>query len=396
MKKYNFDEEIDRKGTQSVKWDKNISTSAKEVFPLWVADMDFVCSDAIIDALHEQANHRIFGYNTGFDTNYRNCVCSWFKKRFDWEIDPSTIFYAGGVVPALSYLIEILSEKGDGVVIQTPVYYPFAKKIKARERRVVENQLLNTNGNYTMDFQDLEQKLAREDVKGMILCSPHNPVGRVWKQEELERVIEIAQRYHKWIISDEIHCDLVRNEFHHIPLLKIGKAYQDHIITCCAPSKSFNLAGLANSNIIIPSKEIQQKWIAYVQECLSLSGPNSFALSATKAAYLEGEEWLDQVNTYIGKNIEFTREYLGEHLPECIVSPSEGTYLVWVDVRNYCKNKDCLEKTLLEHGIILDEGYLFGEAGSGFERINVACSKDLLARCLSVFVKAIKGIKENV
>ena len=392
MKIYDFDTPINRKNTQCIKWDQSFESTVDTQYPLWVADMDFSCCDAIVEALKKRVEQQIYGYNTGFDAQYRQVVCDWFARRFDWKINPSDIFYAGGVVPAIAYLIEILSVEGDGIVIQTPVYYPFRKKIEATKRKVVENPLQNENGYYTMNFEELDHLLGRDDVKGMILCSPHNPIGRVWKQEELSMVLKLIKKHRKWIISDEIHGDLIRHHHRQLPLAKLGADMCDQIITCTAPSKSFNLAGLQNINIIISNKEYQQRWKKYVLQRLSLSGPNSFALSATMAAYTQGEEWLNQLNAYLDTTIVEVTSYLKKQLPKAIVSPCEGTYLLWVDVRGYCKDQERLEKAMLQAGLILDEGYLFGIAGSGFERINVACPRAFLMEAMERFVAVVKSL----
>lgn len=390
--KYHFDELINRKNTGCVKWDKTFPDSDKEILPLWVADMDFPCADAIQNALRNKVNEQIYGYNTGFTPAYRKAVCGWFSKRFDWKIEPDTIFYAGGVVPAIAYLLEIMSEEGDGIIISTPVYYPFRKKIEATKRVVVENPLINDHGLYRIDFDDLEEKMARKDVKGMILCSPHNPVGRIWTKEELLQIVSIVKKYDKWIISDEIHCDLVQKDYKQLPLLKLAPEEKDRIVVCTAPSKSFNLAGLQNSNIMIYNKEWQKKWISYVIERLSLSGPNSFAIAATIAAYTEtdSEEWLQDVNAYVDENDVFATNYIQKHLPEAIVSPRQGTYLLWVDVRAYCENEKDLEAKMIKEGLMLDEGYLFGEAGKGFERINLACPRSIVEACVKRLCEALQ------
>ena len=390
---YDFDTLIERKHTGSIKWDKSFPIKESvEALPLWVADMDFPCANAIQKALHDKVEEQIYGYQTGFDKTYRQAVCGWFRKRFDWKIDPSTIFYAGGVVPAIAYLLEIMSEEGDGIVISTPVYYPFKAKIEATNRRVMENPLINEDGKYRIDFEHLDSLLARADVKGMIFCSPHNPVGRVWREEELSQVVEIAKRYGKWIISDEIHCDLIHQGVHHTPLCKLAKDYEDHIVVCTAPSKSFNLAGLQNSNIMIANPTWQKLWKQYVGERLSLNGPNCFAIAATIAAYTtqDATDWLEEVNRYVDENDAFARAYLHQHLPKAIVSQREGTYLLWVDLRAYCQNENVLEQRMLDQGLILDEGYLFGEAGKGFERINLACPQSIVKECMNRLCAAIQ------
>lgn len=359
--KYDFDTVLSRTGTGCIKWDKPFACSDEQtVLSLWVADMDFPCSTEIQEALHRRVEEQIYGYSCGFDDAYRNSVTGWFQRRFQWTIAADSIFYAGGVVPAIAYLLEILSEEGDSILIQPPVYYPFRNKILATRRCVVESPLCNTDGVYTIDFADLEEKLAADEVKGMILCSPHNPVGRVWSKEELQQVADLAHTYGKWIISDEIHCDLIREGIHHIPLHTLVPEYKDEIIVCTAPSKSFNLAGLQNSNIIITKPEYQQRWKEFVGNRLSLNSCNSFALAATKAAYNESEDWLNQVNSYIDQNIRYACDYLVKELPQAVVSPCEGTYLLWVDVRAYCPDERQLEKRMRQQSLILDEGYLFG------------------------------------
>lgn len=390
MKKYDFDTLIQRSGTGCVKWDKPFAIGRKELLPLWVADMDFPCSDEIQNALHKVVDQKIYGYGLGFDTSYRKAVCGWFRRRFDWRIDPESIFYACGVVPSIAYLIQCLSEEGEGIVVQTPVYYPFMAKIKATNRVVIENPLCNRFGVYTMDFVDLEKQLSRTNVRGMILCSPHNPVGRVWKREELLEVVRIAKKYGKWIISDEIHCDIVRADQQQLPLLKITQDYKEEIIVCTAPSKSFNLAGLQISNIIITNKQYQKQWRSFVMERLSISTPNCFALMATKAAYNDSEEWLNQMNAYVDDNIAYVNRYVQEHLPKAVVSPCEGTYLLWMDVRAYCNDEQELEKRMLEESIVLDEGYIFGSGGAGFERFNLACPRSIVQACMERFCKTLK------
>lgn len=394
--KYQFDEVVSRIGTGSVKWDKSFSTK-KEALPMWVADMDFPCSESIQQALQGKVKEQMYGYQLGLTPTYRDAVCQWFAQQFEWCIDPSTIFYAGGVVPAISYLLHILCNEGDGIVIQTPVYYPFRAKIEATKRCVVENPLRNDQGVYTIDFEDLEEKFARPDVKGMILCSPHNPVGRVWSKEELTTLIRLANKYQKWIISDEIHCDLVHEGCQHTPILTIEEANPEQIVVCTAPSKSFNLAGLQNSNIVIVNKELQQKWKTYVQEELSLQSPNCFAIAATMAAYTtqDSKQWLADVNAYVDQNEAYLRTYLGEHLPKAIISAREGTYLLWIDVRSYCADAKELEACMLDAGLVLDEGSLFGEAGNGFERVNLACSITLIKEFAKRFCEALHAIKQQ-
>lgn len=389
MRQYDLDKQTIRKGTACVKWDKPFTTDHPDVLPLWVADMDFACSQPIQEALHNCVNQEIYGYHLGYDTSYRKAVCGWYRRRFNWNIHPRSIFYAPGIVAAIAYLIHLFSEVGDGIVIQTPVYYPFRNKIEALHRRVIENPLQEHQGIYTMNYEELDQLLAREDVKGMILCSPHNPVGRVWQEDELKQVVMIAQKHKKWIISDEIHGDLIRYDQIHHPLHMVCPGYQDEIFTCTSPSKSFNLAGLQSSNIIITKPSYQTRWKEYVEEELVLQAPSAFAIAANKAAYNESEDWLNQVNAYIDSNITFAIQYLQESLPKAIVSPCEGTYLLWVNLNAYCNDQKELEQKMLDAGLILDEGYIFGEQGIGYERINLACPRSIVEACLQRMVEIL-------
>ncbi|MEG2384029.1 MAG: MalY/PatB family protein [Erysipelotrichaceae bacterium] len=393
MKHYNFDQVINREDSNAVKWNqlnKHFHFDGDDGLALWVADMDFACAEVIVEAIIKRATHPIYGYGDEDDKQYDGAIINWFKRRFDWEIEANNIFFAPGVVPAISFIIQALSKHGDGIIIQSPVYYPFAKKILNNNRVVVNNPLVRKNGAYTMDFVDLENKMKLPHVKGMILCSPHNPVGRVWHEDELKQVVAIASKYHKWIISDEIHGDLIRKGHHHLPLVKCCPEYRNEIITCTAPSKSFNLAGLQNSNIIIYNNDYIEAWNKIVVEQASLSKCNTFARDATIAAYDQGERWLDECNAYIDDNFEFLKKYLSEHCPKAIVSECEGTYLAWVDFSYYVKSNDELKHLMIQKAhVILDEGIMFGEEGSLFERINMACPQSVLKKALSRIVNVL-------
>lgn len=389
--KYNFDEVIDRTGTYSIKYDIVPPNAAKDLLPMWIADMDFPCAQPILDALHQRIDHKIFGYSNYFHPAVKQPVIDWFQHRFDWKIFPDEMVFSPGVVPAIAFLISILTEPGDGILVQPPVYYPFAEKIRECNRTVVTNPLRYENGTYRMDYADLERKLADPTNKGLILCSPHNPVGRVWTETELKQVVAIAQTYDKWIISDEIHCDLIHGGYTHTPLLKLCPEYRHRIIACTAPSKTFNMAGMQISNIIIPNEIYRQKWFQYVMGQLSISSPSPFGITAMMAAYQEGEDWLNQVNAYLDENVAFMKQYLQTHLPEAHMVDPQGTYLVWVDVQAYCKNAKELERLMLEEaGVYFDEGYIFGEGGSGFERFNIACPRSILEQSLERMTTVLK------
>lgn len=389
--KYNFDEVLDRTGTFSIKYDIAPPGAAEDLLPMWIADMDFPCAQPIIDALHNRIDHKIFGYSNYFHPEVKQAAVNWFARRFGWDINPDEMLFSPGVVPAIAFLMHILTDPGDGVIVQQPVYYPFANVIAARGCTVVNNPLRYENGAYTMDYTDLEAKLSDPANKGIILCSPHNPVGRVWTEDELKQVVAIAQKYDKWIISDEIHCDLIRAGFIHTPLLKLCPEYKHRIIACTAPSKTFNMAGMQISNIIIPNEEYRGQWFRYTMGELSISSPSPFAIVAMMAAYNEGEDWLNQVNAYLDGNVAFMRQYLTEHLPEAHMIEPQGTYLVWVDVNAYCSDAKELERLMLqEAGVYFDEGYIFGESGSGFERFNIACPRSILEKALERMSTVLK------
>ena len=382
--KYNFDEVVDRRGTYSCKLEAMPEGAPEDALSVWVADMDFACAEPIIKALHERIDRRIFGYTIYDNQDLKNAVTGWFKRRYDWEIEKEDVFFSPGVVPALAFLLQALTGEGDGIIIQRPVYYPFTNKINGNNRKIYNSSLIYENGDYRMDYQDLEKKFADDAVKGMILCSPHNPVGRVWTLDELRKLVDIAKKYNKWIISDEIHMDLTRKGIVHTPLLKAAPEYADHIVVCTAPSKTFNLAGMQLSNIVIPNKEWQKKWLEVIDDAFSVSMANPFGIAATIAAYNEGEEWLDQLRDYLDENIRYVKEFVKENLPKASVTAVEGTYLIWLDLNGYEKDPKKLEKLMQQTArIAFDEGYIFGEEGSGFERINAAMPKKNLEDCMN-------------
>lgn len=390
--RYDFDQVVDRKGTYASKLEVLPQGAPEDSLYLWVADMDFPCAQPIIDALHKRVDRQIFGYTTYKNPAMRNAARHWFKKRFDWDIDPSWLFYCPGIVPALGFLINALTEEGDGIIIQKPVYYPFTAKIEASNRVVANNALVRQGNTYVMDLEDLEKKFAAPENKGMILCSPHNPVGRVWTQEELHRVVSIAKKYDKWIISDEIHCDLTRIGISHYPLLKIAPEYQNRIIACTAPSKTFNLAGLQFSNIVIPDPEYQKKWLHLTADQFAMSNPSPMGAEALIAAYYDGDEWLDQVREYIDGNIRYIEDHVKEHMPKIDVIKCEGTYLLWLDVHHYAPDYKQLEQTMIKAGVILDEGYVFGKEGECYERINVASPRCLIEECMKRMEQCMKNL----
>ena len=382
--KYNFDEIVDRSGTFASKVERLPKGAPADSLALWVADMDFPCAEPIIRALHERIDRKIFGY-TVYDTEEcRGTVVQWFKRRYGWEESEENLFFCPGIVSAYAVLLNLLTEEGDGVVIQRPIYYPFTMKAKSNNRVIVDNPLIYENGTYRMDYEDLEKKMADPANKVLVFCSPHNPTGRVWSEEEIKKVVEICKKYDKWIICDEIHCDLLRKGVVHHPILKVCPEYSDHIAVCTAPSKTFNLAGMKTSNIVIRNKELQKRWKELLDDKLSMGGASTLGLTAMIAAYTEGDEWLDQVNEYIEGNLNYIDSFLKEHMPKAHLVPTEGTYLAWIDFNEYVHgDAEKLEELMHKAKVALDEGYIFGEAGRGFEHINVASARSVIEDCMN-------------
>jgi cystathionine beta-lyase len=399
----NFDIEIDRRHTGSVKWEfvidsedpsKKSRTDAcfgsNRILPMWVADMDFPSPEPVVKALQERARHGIFGY-TQPDQAYLEAVTGWMKKRHAWPVEESWIVTTQGVVPALHLLVRALTQPGDKILIQQPVYYPFFSAIEKNGCRIVSNSLVLAEGQYHMDYDDLESKTADPDVKLAILCSPHNPVGRVWTREELHRFGHICLRNHVRVISDEIHGDLVYPGVTFCPFSMADSVFQENSIVCTAPSKTFNLAGLQTSNIFIPDRKIRQK---FKESLLSngLFGLNPFGTTACRVAYEEGEPWLEDLLRYLKKNLDALITLFERDIPEIRVIHPQGTYLVWFDCRSLGLDNHQLRNLFLNQArVFLDEGSLFGPEGDGFQRINIACPRPLLMEALGRIVAAIKA-----
>ncbi len=367
---YDFDQVIDRTDSHSLKW----QVHDRDVLPMWVADMDFKAPDVIVDAIVERSKHGIFGYSEPGDSFF-NAVINWQKNHQNWSIEKEWIAFCPGVVPGLRMMIRSQTQPGDKVIVQTPVYYPFFDVILNTGRQMVKNPLILKEGKYRMNFEDLEQKARDPRTKAIILCSPHNPVGRVWTEEELTRLGDICIQNSVLVISDELHCDLVFKGYRHTPFATISKEFADHSITCIAPSKTFNLAGLQTSTLIIPNDCIRNQYL----NGSILKMPNPFGIVGLEAAYTRGEEWLLQLMDYLADNLKFLKAFVGERLPGVKVIEPEGTYLVWMDFRALGMNENELEDFMLNKaGIWLDEGYIFGDEGIGFERINIACPRSVL------------------
>ena len=389
--KYDFDRIIERRRTGSLKWDyveKLFGSS--DLLPMWVADMDFQAPNPVREALLDTAEFGIFGY-TVLKPSFYDAVTGWLERRHRWKVDPEWLVFSPGIVPAVSMLIRAFTAPGEKVVIQPPVYYPFSQAVRSNERSLVTNPLKLENGTYGMDFDDLEKKVKDPGTKLLILCSPHNPVGRVWKKEEIVKLGELCLKNDVLVISDEIHSDLVRKGYTHVPFASISTEFAERSVTCNAGSKTFNLAGLHTSYVIIPDRLLRKRFEAELKKN-GILGPNAFGATALEAAYTKGGEWLDQVLEYIEANYQFLLDFISRRIPEIKVVELEATYLVWMDFRSLGLGAKELEKLMQKEGkIALDEGYIFGEGGEGFERINIACPRTLLEDGLKRIEQAVRS-----
>ncbi|OZB90822.1 MalY/PatB family protein [Paenibacillus sp. XY044] len=385
----NFHTPIERINTDSFKWDDlQRIFGASDVLPMWVADMDFPAPDSVVSALNSRVEHGVFGYTMQSDA-YNQAIADWMKSRHGWSIDKEWIAFCPGVVPALSFIVQAFTEPGDKVAIQTPVYPPFYSVVTDHGRELVQNPLIEQDGYYTMDLEALEQSLD-DRVKLFILCSPHNPVGRVWRREELEAVAKLCMERGILLVSDEIHADLVYEEGAHTPLANLSEQIKENCIICTAPSKTFNIAGLNTSNIIIPNDSIRRRF----KKTLELYHVNSISTlgsAATQAAYTGGKAWLDEALAYMKANMEYVSEYLGEHIPEIKTRVPEATYLMWLDFRALQMSPDDLEQFLLKKAkIALNKGSAFGKDGEGFMRLNIACSRSLVEEAMKRLDQAVQ------
>ena len=369
----NFDEIIDRRNTSCLKYDFAAERGyPADILPFWVADMDFRTPAPVIDALKARAAHGIFGY-TQVKDDYFTVLQNWFRTRHDWTVERSDLIITPGVVFAIANAIRAFTKKGDAVLIQQPVYYPFANMIRQNERVLVDSPLRLIEGHYEIDFEDFEQKIIAHSVKLFILCSPHNPVGRVWTRAELEQLAAVCLRHNVIVVADEIHEEFVRPGFRHIPFVSLSEEAAAITVTCTSPSKTFNLAGLQISNIFIRNAQLRRRF----KEELSRTGydePNTLGLTGAKAAYEHGAEWLTQLLAYIEENYARTKRFLAAHLPKVKIIEPEGTYLLWLDFSAYGLTDEALnEKIIRDAHLWLDDGPIFGAGGSGFQRINIAC-----------------------
>jgi cystathionine beta-lyase len=386
--KYDFDTVVNRVNTGAVKWDgMRERFGTNDLLPMWVADMDFPSPPEVVKALQERASHGIYGYAVRPDSFYE-AVIAWMKSRHNFSIQREWISHSPGVVAGLSLIVRALTEPGDKIIVQPPVYYPFFHVIRATGRVVVENPLRFANGRYTMDFDDLEQKAA-SGAKMLILCSPHNPVGRVWTREELMRLGEICRAYNVLVVSDEVHGDLVYPQYTQTPFASISPEFANHSVTFVAPSKTFNLAGLQTALVIIPNEDLRKRYNKTVQDHF-VGGANVFGVVAAEYAYRHGGPWLDALLEYLQGNLEFLMDYIHTHIPSIKVVRPEGTYLVWLDFRELGLGKKELDDFVVQRAkVALDRGHMFGTGGEGFQRMNIACPRALLEQGLKQIADAV-------
>ncbi|MBO4533667.1 MAG: pyridoxal phosphate-dependent aminotransferase [Treponema sp.] len=391
--KYKFDKITDRKNTFAIKYDlAQDRNKPVDAIPLWVADMDFPTAPCILKALKKCSGHGIFGYSRP-DKRYYDAVKKWFASRHNFIFEDSQIVNTPGVIFAVAAAIRAFAKEGDGVIIQKPVYYPFENAIKSNGRRVVNSPLVFKDGQYQIDFEDFEKKIIQENVKLFILCSPHNPGGRVWKKEELERLSQICLSHKVFVVSDEIHSDITFGKHNHTVYANLSKEAADNSIICTSPSKTFNLAGLQFSNIIVKNKEnllLLRRQI----ETTGFDEPNVMGITAATAAYSQGAEWFEAAKEYIWKNILFIEEYFAKHCPKIKVVKSEGTYLIWLDFTAYTRlsGKEISELILNKAKVWLDDGTMFGPEGDKFERINAATPRRILQKALENIAQVFSNL----
>lgn len=390
-KNLDFDKVIDRTDTNCLKYDFKLERGMPaDVLPLWVADMDFQTSSYIQEAIIKQTGHGIFGYSEGKE-KYFEAVKGWMKRHYGWDVERRWLVKTPGIVFALAMTVRAFTEPGDSVLIQLPVYYPFREVIEDNDRRLVSNTLVqDKNGRYHIDFDDFENKIVNEKIKLFFLCNPHNPVGRVWTAEELIKLGDICLKHNVIVVSDEIHADFVFQGKHNV-FGSLKEEYKRISITCTSPSKTFNLAGLQISNIFIPNPELKKKFRHQVGAA-GYSQINVMGLVACEAAYRYGDEWYEAMHKYVSENIRYTKEFFEKRLPEIKVTDLEGTYLVWLDFKSLNLSDTELENLIIKKaGLWLDSGAIFGESGRGFQRINTACPRSVLAEALERIENAVKG-----
>ncbi len=394
-KNLDFDTVVDRKNTYSLKYDfAKARNMPEDIMPLWVADMDFPVSSYIQEALQKQVEHGIFGYSD-VQEEYFEVVKSWMQRHYGWNVKSDWLVKTPGIVFALAMAVKAFTQKGDSVLIQQPVYYPFQSVIVDNGRKMVSSTLKqDDSGKYEIDFVDFEEKIVKENIKLFFLCNPHNPVGRVWSEEELIHLGDICYKHHVIVVSDEIHADFTFQGKHHV-FVDLKEEYQEIAMVATSPSKTFNIAGLQVSNIFIPNPELKKKLLQEIYACGYVQ-LNVMGLIAAKAAYEHGNEWYRAMYEYVRENIAYTKRFIEEKIPDVRLVDHQGTYLVWLDFRSLKLSEQELEELIVKRAKLwLDGGTMFGSAGKGFQRINVACPRKVLEEALTRLELAMKDVKNH-
>ena len=393
--KFNFNEKVDRSKNHAAKWEEmGAKFGSNDLLPMWIADMDIKTAPEIVEAIKEKADQAIFGY-VYRPASYYETAAAWCEKRFGYKIDPKTLIHSPGVVPSMNMLVKMLTKEDEKVLIQIPVYPPFAASVKTGKRTLVTNELVkDENGYYTIDFEDLEKKLSDEKVTLMILCNPHNPVGRVWKKEELQKIGDLCVKYNVRILADEIWRDLVLPGYTHTSIASLSREIENITITCFSPTKTFNIAGLQASFAVFPREE---EWKAFDNELgeMDIKRNNPFSLVGFEAAYNHGEEWLSELLVHLEGNAQYVADFVKERLPEIKTVKPEGTYLMWLDFNGLNITPEEITDMLIKDAkVAMNDGASFGANGKGFARMNIACPRYMVEDAMARIEKAVKNLKK--
>lgn len=387
---HDFDVIISRKNTQCKKWD----TYGDEVIPMWIADTDFKCPEPVVEAIRNRAEHAIFGYPNS-DKGYEEAVCGWQKRRFDWNVKPDWVEYTPAVVPAIVYAIRAFTNPGDNILVQMPAYHPFHQVIPHNGRYIAPNLLIqDADGEWAIDWEDMEKKLANPRTTMFLLCSPHNPTGKCFRREELEKISELCIKHHVFVVSDEIHSDIIYKGFKHIPFGSISEDAANNCVVCVNPSKTFNIAGFRTGAAIIPNRNNHDLFYSEMEN-LKAFGRNIFGALAVQTAYTKCDYYADQLMEYLQGNLEYTRKFLEENIPQIKLGAVQATYLLWLDCKGLAMEHSKMMDFFLEKAkVAMNDGYTFGPGGDGFMRLNIACPRAQLAEALNRMDKAIKGLNK--
>ena len=393
--KFNFNEKVDRSKNHAAKWEEmGAKFGSNDLLPMWIADMDIKTVPEVVEAIKEKADQAIFGY-VYRPASYYETAAAWCEKRFGYKVDPKTLIHSPGVVPSMNMLVKMLTKEDEKVLIQIPVYPPFAASVKTGKRTLVTNELVkDENGYYTIDFEDLEKKLSDEKVTLMILCNPHNPVGRVWKKEELQKIGDLCVKYNVRILADEIWRDLVLPGYTHTPIASLSREIENITVTCFSPTKTFNIAGLQASFAVFPREE---EWKAFDNELgeMDIKRNNPFSLVGFEAAYNHGEEWLSELLIHLEGNAQYVADFVKERLPEIKTVKPEGTYLMWLDFNGLNITPEEITDMLIKDAkVAMNDGASFGANGKGFARMNIACPRYMVEDAMARIEKAVKNLKK--